>query len=126
MCSEDEILNLGDPRPLVRLERNRLPLDQLQKLQAQLLRARPLMDAAELAAGYNAVNIDLKKDGADPLFTRNSCWTNCASCWLQGCSMDAAELAAGYNAVNIDLEKDGVQCMAQTWSALPSTCKHRT
>ena len=89
MCSEDEILNLGDPRPLVRLERNRLPLDELQKLQAQLLRARPLMDAAELAAGYNAVNIDLKKDGADPLFTLNSSWTNCASCrrscWLQGC-----------------------------------------
>ena len=84
MCSEDQILNLGDPRPLVRLERNRLPLDQLQKLQAQLLRARPLMDVAELAEGYNALNIDLKKDGADPSFTLNSCWTNCTCC-TRGC-----------------------------------------
>ena len=80
MCSKDQILNLGDPRPLVRLEGNRLPLDQLQKLQAQLLHARPLMDSAELAKGYNAVNIDLKKDGADFPFILNSCWTNCARC----------------------------------------------
>ena len=39
--------------------------------------------------------------------------------------MDAAELVAGYNAVNVDLKKDGVQCMAQTWSALRSSCKDR-
>lgn len=40
--------------------------------------------------------------------------------------MDAAKLAAGYNAVHVDLKKDGVQCIAQTWSALRSSCKHRT
>ncbi len=62
-CHKGGLLVLGQPRQLVRLRYGFVSQTQLQRLQEHLLVRWPLMTATELAAGYNALNIDLNGDG---------------------------------------------------------------
>ena len=63
MCRGGGLLILGEPRQLVQLRCDFMPKMQLQRLQEHLLERWPLMTASELAAGYNALSIDLNDDG---------------------------------------------------------------
>lgn len=62
------MLITGEPRALARVEHDFLLQEQLQGLQEHVLVERPLMNAAELAARFSAINIDLNSDGV-PLIT---------------------------------------------------------
>ncbi len=63
MCRRGGLLILGEPRQLVQLRYDFMPKMQLQRLQENLLKRWPLMTASEVAAGYNALSIDLSDDG---------------------------------------------------------------
>ena len=60
----------------MQLQYNSIPERDLQRLQEHLLVRWPLMSAAELAAGYNAISIDLNSDGT-PLIDHSALLESC-------------------------------------------------
>lgn len=64
MCFDGQLLMIGHhAQPLLTLHHAFLPEKVLRRLQESLFRRWPLLDAAELAEGYNAISIDMNMEG---------------------------------------------------------------
>ena len=64
VCSDGQLLMIGHrDQPLLSLRHTFLPDVKLQRLQNSLLIKWPLLDAEELAEGYNAISIDMNMEG---------------------------------------------------------------
>ena len=64
ICYDGQLLMSGHrAQPLLSLHHTYLPKRVLQRLQESLLSRWPLLDAAELADGYNAISIDMNMQG---------------------------------------------------------------
>ena len=64
VCYDGQLLMSGHrAQPLLSLRHTYLPEKVLQRLQNSLLFRWPLLDAAELADGYNAISIDVNMQG---------------------------------------------------------------
>ncbi len=64
VCHDGQLLMSGHrAQPLLSLRHTYLPKKVLQRLQESLLFRWPLLDAAELADGYNAISVDMNMQG---------------------------------------------------------------
>ncbi|CAK0748318.1 hypothetical protein CVIRNUC_001830 [Coccomyxa viridis] len=80
VCHDGQLLMSGHrAQPLLSLRHTYLPKKVLQRLQESLLFRWPLLDAAELADGYNAISVDMNMQG----------WPRLQAACLQHGSRDA-------------------------------------